>query len=239
VDSARYFVIIVDALGNGVSSSPSNSTLQPGGDFPRFTMGDVVESQYQLVTHTFHLAHLKAVLGISMGGMQVFQWMIAHPDFMDKAVSIVGSPRSQPDDRQRWQELIRTVEAHPPWKRAMLALGRLSPRAALCELGIDANDHARRAQAVMALDISVPFGGSMERAAAAIRAKTLVVGTWQDQEVNPQPAFELARIAHAEVFELDGRCGHQAPSCEESTLWRVVAGFLLHRDFHPTRSSGP
>jgi homoserine O-acetyltransferase len=226
VDSARYFVVIVDALGNGVSSSPSNSALQPGGDFPRFTMGDVVESQYQLVTRTLHLTHLKAVLGISMGGMQVFQWMTDHPDFMERAVSIVGSPRSQPDDRQRWQDLIRRVEAHPPWKRAMLALGRLSPRAAFSELGVDANDHVRQAQAAMALDISAPFGGSMERAAAAIRAALLVVGTREDREVNPEPAFELARLARADVFELDGRCGHQAPSCERATLWLEVARFL-------------
>jgi homoserine O-acetyltransferase len=226
VDSAKYFVIIVDALGNGVSSSPSNSSLQPAGEFPTFTIGDMVESQYQLVTRRFHLSHLKAVLGISMGGMQVFQWMTAHPDFMDKGISIVGSPQSQPDDLERWQALIRTVEANPPWKRALLALGRLTPRTALHELGIDANDHVRQAQAVMAFDVSAPFGGSMARAAAAIRARLLVVGTWRDREVNPEPAFELARMTHAEVFELDGRCGHQAPNCEQATLWRIVARFL-------------
>jgi len=226
IDTSRFFVVIADALGNGVSSSPSNSTLQPGRDFPGITIGDMVESQYQLVTRILHLTHLKAVLGISMGGMQVFQWMTDHPDFMDSGISIVGSPRSQPDDQIRLQALIRTVEAHPPWKRAVMALRRWAPRTALNELGVDANDHVRQAQAVMALDISAPFGGSMARAAAAIRAKMLVVGTWQDREVNPGPAFELARMAHAEVFELDGRCGHQAPSCEQATLWRAVSRFL-------------
>jgi homoserine O-acetyltransferase len=226
VDTSRFFVLIVDALGNGVSSSPSNSSLQPAGAFPRFTIRDMVESQYQLATRTFHLTHLKAVVGISMGGMQAFQWMTAHPDFMDKGISIVGSPQSQPDDQQRWQAAIRTVAANPPWKRAMLALRRAAPRAAVSELGIDADDYTRQAQAVMALDIAAPFGGSLARAAAAMRAKVLVVGTRQDREVNPEPAFELARMAHAEVFELDGRCGHQAPSCEQATLWRVVGRFL-------------
>ena len=226
VDSSKFFVVIVDALGNGVSSSPSNSRLQPGGDFPRITIGDMVESQHQLVTRMFHLTHLKAVLGISMGGMQVFQWLTDHPDFMDNGISIVGSPRSQPDDLIRLQALIRTVGAHPPWKRAVMALRRWMPRTALSELGIDANDHVCQAQAVMALDITAPFGGSMARAAAAIRATMLVVGTWQDREVNPAPAFELARMARAESLELDGRCGHQAPSCEQAVLWSAVSRFL-------------
>jgi hypothetical protein len=44
--------------------------------------------------------------------------------------------------------------------------------------------------------------------------------------VNPKPGFDLARIAGAELLELDGRCGHQAPSCEREVLWSAVARFL-------------
>jgi homoserine O-acetyltransferase len=228
VDSSKYFVIAVDALGNGVSSSPSNSSLQPGGDFPRFSIRDMVESQYQLVTRIFELTHLKAVLGISMGGMQAFQWMTDHPGFMDKGISIVGSPQSQPDDRRRCQALIQGVQVTPPWKRALVALSRASPRAAVNELLVETHNYVRQSQAIMSLDIAASFGGSMERAAAAVRAELLVVGTTQDREVNPDPAFDLARLTHARVFELDGRCGHQAPSCERKILWSVVGHFLAH-----------
>jgi homoserine O-acetyltransferase len=179
-----------------------------------------------LITRVLNLHHLKAVLGVSMGGMQVFHWMIAHPDFMDKAISIVGSPRSQPDDQRRWQAYVETVNANPAWKRALLALARASPLAAVNELSVNPADHTRQAQAVMALDIFTAFGGSMERAAATIRASLLVVGTRGDREVNPEPAFEFGPLAHAEVLELDGRCGHQAPSCEQTTLWPAIARFL-------------
>jgi homoserine acetyltransferase len=44
VDPAKYFVIAVDALGDGVSSSPSNSASQHGPQFPSFTMRDTVRS---------------------------------------------------------------------------------------------------------------------------------------------------------------------------------------------------
>lgn len=70
MDSTRYFVILVDAIGDGVSSSPSNSTKQPLLKFPEFRIHDMVESEHRLAAELLHLSHLLAVMGLSMGGMQ-------------------------------------------------------------------------------------------------------------------------------------------------------------------------
>jgi len=145
---------------------------------------------------------------------------------MDKAVSIVGSPQSQPDDRTRWAQYIANLQAGSAWTRGWQALSRGKPRTAFHELRLHADDHVRQAEAVMRFDIAAPLEGSMARAAATMRAELFVVGTWTDREVNPQPAFELARMVKAEILELDGRCGHLAPSCEEATLWPAVSRFL-------------
>jgi homoserine O-acetyltransferase len=111
VDSERYYVIAVDAIGDGVSSSPSNSKTQPRLKFPKFSIRDMVESQYRLVTEVLHLKHLHGVLGISMGGMQTFQWMVTHPDFIDRAVPIVGSPKLTPYDLLLWDAELHAIDA--------------------------------------------------------------------------------------------------------------------------------
>src|SRR6185503_15726189 len=64
VDTSKYFAILIDSLGNGVSSSPSTSSLQPDDAFPRFTIRDMVESQHRLLTEVLKIGHLKAVVGI-------------------------------------------------------------------------------------------------------------------------------------------------------------------------------
>src|SRR5579872_2704747 len=48
VDPTNYFVITVDALGDGVSTSPSNSREQPHMKFPDLTIRDMVNSQHRL-----------------------------------------------------------------------------------------------------------------------------------------------------------------------------------------------
>jgi homoserine O-acetyltransferase len=53
LDTAKYFVIAVDALANGVSSSPSNSPTQPRLAFPKVTIRDMVNSQRRLIAEVF------------------------------------------------------------------------------------------------------------------------------------------------------------------------------------------
>ena len=49
LDPAKYFIICTDAISNGLTTSPSNSKTQPRMQFPKFTIRDMVESQYRLL----------------------------------------------------------------------------------------------------------------------------------------------------------------------------------------------
>jgi len=115
VDSGKYFVILVDAFGDGVSSSPSNSKAQSLMRFPGFTIRDMVEAERRLATEVFHLAHVRAVMGISMGGMQTFEWAVRYPEFMDLAIPIAGSPQSTSADKLLWTTAIQAIELDPAW----------------------------------------------------------------------------------------------------------------------------
>ena len=98
MDTTGLYIIVVDALGNGLSSSPSNTK-----DFPDVTIRDMVNSQYVLLTKHLGIFHLKAVMGISMGGMQTMEWLVAYPGFAEKAIPIVGTPRQSAYDMMLWK----------------------------------------------------------------------------------------------------------------------------------------
>jgi homoserine O-acetyltransferase len=254
-DSSKYFVIAVDALSNGVSSSPANSTAQPRMHFPKITIRDMVESQYRLLTEKLGIHHVMAVMGISMGGMQTFQWMVSYPEFMDKAIPIVGSPRLAAYDLVLWQAQIDSIMNDRAWnngdyrespaKVSNAEFGALilttpqhynaettrekalqSLSAAKSDSAYDANNHIRQDQAMMALDVSDAFAGSMEKAAASVKAKVLVVVALQDHTVTPGPALEFSQLIRAEVLTLNDECGHQLMSCENDRVVSAVAEFL-------------
>jgi homoserine O-acetyltransferase len=115
VDTNNYFVILVDAIGDGVSTSPSNSTRQPLMKFPTFTIRDMVEAEHRLCTDILRLPHLHAVMGVSMGGMQTFEWAVTYPDFMDIAIPMSGSPQSTSFDKLFWTSQIDAIELDPAW----------------------------------------------------------------------------------------------------------------------------
>jgi len=82
-------------------------------------------------------------------------------------------------------------------------------------------------QAIIAHDISGErFGGLMERAAAAVRARTLIVVAEEDHMVNPGPALKFAQLLHAPTVVLPGECGHLAILCQKDMLYSAVSRFL-------------
>jgi homoserine O-acetyltransferase len=114
-DPAPYYVVVIDAIGNGVSCSPSNSRTQHGVAFPHFTVRDMVASQHRMLTETLGLRHVHAVMGYSMGGLQTFQWMVSHPDFMDVAIPMAGTPRQSSYDMLFWRSLELALLNEPSY----------------------------------------------------------------------------------------------------------------------------
>jgi homoserine O-acetyltransferase len=256
-DTSRYFVVAVDAFGDGVSSSPSNSKKQPGRTFPEFSVRDMVKAQHQLLTKYLGLDRLHAVIGISMGGMQAFQWVLSYPGFAQKAVSIVGTPRAASSDLILFDAGLRGIDTlnaigdgealGPEASTALLALAALTPEFYLKNFSrsdltraldgaqeiimkYNLTDWAWQLKAMNGHDIYRRPVTSEKEAAGVIRTKLMVIVSRNDILVNPEPSLALAASLKAETLVLQGDCGHFSVVCEPDKITSATAAFLNRRN---------
>ncbi len=100
LDTNKYFVICSNVIG-GCRGSTGPSSTNPetgkpyGPDFPIISIGDMVNVQLRLVDH-LGIGKLLTVIGGSMGGMQVLQWMVSHPDRILSAIPIATTLKHTP-----------------------------------------------------------------------------------------------------------------------------------------------
>ena len=118
LDTDRYFIVATDAIGNGLTTSPSNSTAQPRMQFPRYAIRDMVESQRRLLVDHLGINHVVSVVGPSMGGMQVLQWGVSQPGFMDSLVAMVPLARTPAWTWRCWRRAGRRSCSTPPGRAA-------------------------------------------------------------------------------------------------------------------------
>jgi homoserine O-acetyltransferase len=97
IDPARHFVVSINLIGNGYSSSPSNSPVpQDGPRFPHVTLFDNVACQHRLLTERLGVKRIALVLGWSMAAMQAYQWAAQYPDMVEAILPYCGAARCSP-----------------------------------------------------------------------------------------------------------------------------------------------
>ena len=117
LDPERYFIIIANQLGSGLSSSPHN-TEGPfhGPDFPSVRIGDDVVAQHKLVTEKFGLTALQLVVGASMGAQQTYEWAVRYPDLVKRAAPIAGTAKNKPHCSLIGQSFIDAMTSDPAFR---------------------------------------------------------------------------------------------------------------------------
>lgn len=250
IDTTKYYVIAIDALGNGISTSPSNYKMK----FPQITIRDMVNAQYKLLNEILKIKHLYAAVGGSMGGMQVLEWVVAYPDFMDKIVAYVATPKMTSYDLLWMNTQLNMIESclkqgmsDKEIKKIsdmMTAMIARTPAYVVENTKVNElpeylssfdkdpskiftlSDYVVQLKAMMKHDISLDFNGSMAEAAKAIKAKLFIIVSETDMMVNPAEALKLADLTGAKKLILQNNCGHLAVSCELDRCKKEIADFL-------------
>lgn len=123
IDTNRFFVICMNVLGGCMGSTGPRSlrtdgvgdgTERWGTDFPPITLRDMVRAQYKLVRH-LGIEQLFAVVGGSMGGMQVLEWTVTYPHMMLAAMPIATAPYHSAQNIAFNEVGRQSIFADPDW----------------------------------------------------------------------------------------------------------------------------
>jgi len=112
-DTDRYFVIALDPVGGGESASPADGM---GQDFPRYTIRDMMEGQYALVSRGLGIARLRALVGLSMGSFVALEWGIHHPESAASLILLAPSPKADAGFRLTIDLISSTIALDPEWQ---------------------------------------------------------------------------------------------------------------------------
>lgn len=123
LDPDRWFIVIPNMFGNGLSSSPSAGDLKTG-DLKTsglswaehyFTHLDNVTAQEQLLREVFGVERLALVYGWSMGAQQAYHWGALYPDRVQRIVALCGTARTTAHNRIFLESLRSALTADPAW----------------------------------------------------------------------------------------------------------------------------
>jgi homoserine O-acetyltransferase len=135
LDPAKYFIVVPNMFGNGMSSSPSNTAPPIGrGAWPDVSLYDNVTCQHQLITEHLGIERLRLVAGFSMGGMQTFQWGAMYADMIDAIAPICAAAKTSPHNQLMIEGSTSALRADVAFNdgwyesvpmKGMLAFGRV------------------------------------------------------------------------------------------------------------------
>jgi homoserine O-acetyltransferase len=120
LDTNKYFVICSNIIGGCKGSTGPSSTNPATGkpyalEFPFITIADMVRAQKELIDH-LGIRKLLSVIGGSMGGMQVLQWVALYPQCLKSAIPIATSLKHSPQQIAFDEVGRQAVMADPSWQ---------------------------------------------------------------------------------------------------------------------------
>jgi homoserine O-acetyltransferase len=197
-DAERYFIILPDAIGHGQSSKPSDG---PRGAFPHYGYGDMVELQHKLVSETLGIAHLRAIVGMSMGCMNAWQWAEAYPDAADGIMPVACFPSPISGRDLLWRRMVVDgIRSDPAWAGGNYTLQPPSVSYGLGVLRLMTDGVPRLQEAVSTRESVEAFIGSVKARASGFDANDLIYSLESSADFDAVPGFSGVR---ARIFAVN------------------------------------
>jgi homoserine O-acetyltransferase len=115
-DPSKYFIVVPDLFGNGLSSSPSTTPApHDRARFPLVTVYDNVSAQHRLLTEHLGVKRIALVAGYSMGAQQAFHWAALHAGMVERMAAICGSAKTTPHNWLFLEGLKTALQADSGW----------------------------------------------------------------------------------------------------------------------------
>jgi len=135
IDPGRHFIISINLIGNGVSSSPSNTSAPfDGPRFPKVTLHDNVKFQKRLLTERLGVRRIALVAGWSMAGSQCYEWATQSPAMVHAILPFCASAKTSPHNIVFLEGVKAALQADQTWNngnyteppiRGLKAFGRV------------------------------------------------------------------------------------------------------------------
>jgi homoserine O-acetyltransferase/O-succinyltransferase len=114
IDTDKYYVIFLDALGLWGTSKPSDGL---GMKFPRYSILDCMQANYRLLKDHLGVAKVKLATGVSMGAIQSYVLAVLHPDFVEAIMPVGGLVATDPVSRWLFQLMSAGMQSDPVWQK--------------------------------------------------------------------------------------------------------------------------
>ncbi|MFH1134583.1 MAG: alpha/beta fold hydrolase [Pseudomonadota bacterium] len=113
LDTNKYYVILLDALGLWGASKPSDGL---GPNFPQYSLGDMVQANYRLLTDELGVSKIRLATGVSMGAMQCYLWALMHPEMVEAIMPIGGAIRENSGFKWLLELMTAALQSDPAWR---------------------------------------------------------------------------------------------------------------------------
>ena len=198
LDAKRYFIIIPDNIGHGQSSKPSNGLKSA---FPHYGYGDMVDLQHKLVVDSLGITHLRAVIGMSMGCMNAWQWAEAYPETVDAVMPIACFPAPIAGRNLLWRKiLVDAIKSDPDYDNGnyQKSLSSAGTAFAIARMMIDGVPHLQ--EQISSPAVADGFVRAIKSQTQGADANDVIYSFESSQDFNAEPALSQIK---AKVFALN------------------------------------